>query len=523
MKKALKVFSIVVVVILSVLAALPFFISINNFKPVIESKLGGSLGRKVDLGDLSLSIFKGSLSAANLSIADDPAFSSSPFLTAKKMSIRVEMMPLILSRRLNVTGIAIDEPSIILLSTQNGPWNVSSLGRKNSSPDESSGGAAPDGFSVAELKITDGRLQIGEAHSSAKPMVIEKVNLTIKNFSAVSQVPFRLTAVLPGAGEMEIEGKAGPMATENIPVQAGLKVRNLDLGAMGADPALGLGGIGNLEGTLDSNGRTARVTGNLDLEKFKFSPKGTPASRPVKVKVATDYELKKGAGVLSKGDISIGKAAARLTGKYRTGGDSPTVDLKFDAPAMPVDEIVAVLPALGVMLPAGSSLKGGTLSADFGLTGPLSRLVTAGPARMENTSLEAFNLGAMLSVLSVLGGKPISSKDTAIQNANLEVRLASDGALLSAVNVTVPAIGELKGAGTIDPQSVLHFQMSVQMAGTSAAIPFLIEGTAAKPKIVPDSKGMINSALQQAISGKDGSQADSLIKGIGGLFKKKPK
>src|SRR5438105_5880847 len=41
-------------------------------------KASAALGRKVQLGNLSLSLLSGSLSAENLSIGDDPKFSSSP-------------------------------------------------------------------------------------------------------------------------------------------------------------------------------------------------------------------------------------------------------------------------------------------------------------------------------------------------------------------------------------------------------------------------------------------------------------
>ena len=37
-------------------------------------------------------------------------------------------MPLIFSKQLNVTGIALDEPQITLLKAANGTWNFSSLG-----------------------------------------------------------------------------------------------------------------------------------------------------------------------------------------------------------------------------------------------------------------------------------------------------------------------------------------------------------------------------------------------------------
>lgn len=82
-KKVVRYLLIAVGVLIVILLALPLFINANSFRPTIEEKLSAALGRKVQVGDLSLSIFSGSLTASNLSIADDPAFSTSPFLTAK--------------------------------------------------------------------------------------------------------------------------------------------------------------------------------------------------------------------------------------------------------------------------------------------------------------------------------------------------------------------------------------------------------------------------------------------------------
>ena len=70
-------------VVVILLIAVFIFIDANSFRPTIETQLGSSLGRKVQLGNLSMSLFAGGISAQNISIADDPAFSQTPFLTAK--------------------------------------------------------------------------------------------------------------------------------------------------------------------------------------------------------------------------------------------------------------------------------------------------------------------------------------------------------------------------------------------------------------------------------------------------------
>ena len=58
MSGKLKWVAIVVVALILILFVLPFLIPINKFKPTIEAKASEALGRKVELGNLSLSILQ---------------------------------------------------------------------------------------------------------------------------------------------------------------------------------------------------------------------------------------------------------------------------------------------------------------------------------------------------------------------------------------------------------------------------------------------------------------------------------
>ena len=132
MSRTLRYILIAVGVLIVLLIIVPFFIPVNQFKSTIEEKASAALGRKVQLGKLSLSLFHGALTAQDLSVGDDAKFSPSPFLTAKSLSVGVEMMPLIFSKQLNVTDIIIDEPQVTLLKNPAGDWNYSTMGGSSS-------------------------------------------------------------------------------------------------------------------------------------------------------------------------------------------------------------------------------------------------------------------------------------------------------------------------------------------------------------------------------------------------------
>src|SRR5262252_10466903 len=213
-KRWFRIAGIVVAVFIVLLIALPFLINVNSFRPKIESAATTALGRQVKLGDLSLSLLSGTVGVENIDIADDPAFSKSSFVTAKSLRVGVELMPLIFSKQLNVTGIALNEPQITLLKAANGTWNFSSMGgpSTNQTPEsQTSPSKSPGNFSVAKLEINNGRLSVGKTNSTVKPQVYDEVNAEVTNFSSTSQFPVELTATLPGGGTASVSGKVGPM------------------------------------------------------------------------------------------------------------------------------------------------------------------------------------------------------------------------------------------------------------------------------------------------------------------------
>ena len=136
MKKHPLISILVAVVVLLLLAVLlvPLFVNANTFRSTLETQLSDALGRKVTLGNLSFSVFSGSLVADNISIADDPAFSSKPFLQAKSLHIGVEVGPLLFHRQLLVTSFVADSPSINLVHNAQGTWNFSDMGRNARQP-----------------------------------------------------------------------------------------------------------------------------------------------------------------------------------------------------------------------------------------------------------------------------------------------------------------------------------------------------------------------------------------------------
>jgi len=390
---------------------------------------------------------------------------------------------------------------------------------------------------VAKLEVTDGRLSVGSIPPKRKPIVYDKVNITVNNFSFTTAFPVTASADLPGGGSLKLDGTAGPInATDAAltPLQAKLNINKLDLAQSAiVDPSLGITGSADFDGAVSSDGHIAKTNGTVKGTALKLVPKGSPAAEPIQLVYTLEHNLQSESGKLLQGDVSMGKALAHLTGTYDMKGETTSIRTRLNGQALPVDDLVAALPAVGVVLPSGSKLKGGTLSLDLESVGPLDKLVTTGPVKLNNTELSGFNLGSKLSAISALSGKQ-TGNDTSIQNLSADARVAPEGTRLDKISLVVPALGAVSGAGTISPAGALDFKMAANLSGGAVtgltqiaglggkgtgAIPFSIEGTTSDPKFRPDVKGMVGGQLKGLLGGDK-----SPLGGLTGLFgKKKPK
>jgi AsmA protein len=547
MKKILIIVGAVILLLLLVIIAIPLFIDANQFKPTIEMDLDTALGRKVTIGNIKLAIFSGAVTVDDVSIADDPAFSSSPFLTAKQLAVGVAMMPLIFSKQIDVQSLTIVEPQVSLVHSASGTWNFSSLGAGGSqTKSPQSNGSSTASLSVAKFKISNGSINVSTTAPGGRRRTYQNVDLDASNLSYSSEFPFTLTASTPGSGTIKLDGKAGPIDPNDAsltPLTATIDATHLDIASTGfVDPASGVAGLIDFNGTLASDGHTMNSKGNLKEDKFKFVPNGSPSTVPMNIDYDTEYGMKDQVGILKSGDVHIGKALAHLTGTFNAATAITTVQLKLTGQGMSVPDLEGVLPAVGVTLPSGASLKTGTLEINLAVSGPVDKLTITGPVNLANAQLAGFNLKSKLGALGPfagLGGG--NDSDTVIQTFSANLRVDPSGTNADNLNLVVPTIGTVTGNANVSPSGQLNCKMLANLSGGGAVgavgttltsltgggksskgggIPFKITGTTSNPVFLPDVGGMAGSMVK-GVGGESGSAAGAAAGAIGGLFGKK--
>ncbi|MGD0363650.1 MAG: AsmA family protein [Bryobacteraceae bacterium] len=532
MKRAARWIGIVIVVLLLAIVALPFVVDANQFRPMLESELSKALGREVKIGDLKLDVWSGGVTAGDLSVADDPAYSGTPFLHAQSLTLGVDLWPLIFSHQLHVTQLTLVQPQMDLLQSAAGGWNFSSLGGRSAPKAHPSGTAANSGaglnLSVKRVKIASGRLTFAQQNSKAKVRELEDVNVELTDFSANSASPFRLSAKLGGGGNIQLNGTAGPIDAADAaqtPAKVKLSLSGFDLAAAGVENSTGLAGLVSIDGSAAADGKTLFVNGRLKADRLKLARNGSPAQEPVAFDFAVEHDMRKRAGVLRRGEIHIGSAPASLTGTYVAQGESTAVNMNLAGPEMSVPQLAAMLPVFGVVLPAGSSFQGGTANAKLSFGGPVEALVIDGSLGLRNTRLTGFDLGSKMSGIEKLAGIK-TGPDTEIQTFEATLHMAPDGSTFQDIKFVAPALGDLSGGGSVSPSQALDFKMRATLhtggsalamigAKSGTGVPFIIEGTACSPIFRPDVRVFAADRVQSLEKNPLGKAAGGVLGKLG--------
>jgi AsmA protein len=368
----------------------------------------------------------------------------------------------------------------------------------------------------------------------ARPKVLDKLNIEVKDFAPDVSFPVSLAADIQGGGDVKLDGKAGPIDTADTsetPFDLALKLNKLDIAKAGfVRPQTGFGGLLSIDGNAASTGRELHLKGAIDAAQLKLAKNGKPATKTVGFDFAINHNLRQRTGALTRGEVHIGKAKAELAGTYSEANNATVLHMKLAAPGMEVQEIEGLLPALDIVLPQGSSLKGGTASANVTVDGPSDKLVADGTLALQKTKLAGFDLGSNLKTVAKLTGIRISP-DTDFDYIGASVHSDPGGVKVEKISVVAPAIGELTGAGTVSPANALDFKMRVQLhtgalldvvnPSGNTSIPFFIQGTSSQPKFVPDVKGLVGGIAQQKLAPLTNTDIGKQATGIIDLFRKK--
>jgi hypothetical protein len=98
-----------------------------RLKNRLAAALGSALQRQVEIGDVHIHILpRPSFDLDNFVVHDDPAFGAEPILRAQEVSAGIRIWAL-LRARLEISRLSLTEPSLNLVRSPQGRWNIESL------------------------------------------------------------------------------------------------------------------------------------------------------------------------------------------------------------------------------------------------------------------------------------------------------------------------------------------------------------------------------------------------------------
>jgi len=486
--------------------SLPYLVNVDRFRPQLESYLASELGRKVEIGELSLSLFSGGVSAKNVAIADDPEFRDQPFVRTKSIKVGVSLFPLLLAHSLHVSSLTLEDPEITLLRSSAGKWNFSSIGNGGAvdQPIDSDTPSTTSSWILDKVKMSNATVVVENMDVPSGRNTYEHLEAEAKINAPAGAVEFVLRGQSSNGGSIEVAGQARPAARGNIaqtPFHATIEAKHLQWGDSALGSSSDLRGYVNLRSRVAFDGSVLESEGSGQIERLLLVRGGHASSLPVSFRYQTEYFMRRKTGFFRSAEIAAGESHASLAGTYAIHEQGTVVHLNLAGSQLALNDVRGILSAFSVTLPAGSSLEGGTMDAHIALDGPITRLVTSGNVEMAGARLARFNLGSKLSSIPALS-TIWRGADLFIVSLSSRFRIAPAGIYVSHFSTQLSGIGGMSGQGTIDRAGKLDFHLTASLAKDGLVnravelvpalsrmpheIPLLLRGTAAKPLFAPD-------------------------------------
>ncbi len=181
MKKILIALAVLVVVALGAVAALPFFIDVNAYKPTIEAKAKEALGRDLKLnGPIKLSIWPNiGVEASDVVLANVAGGQAKEMAKLKSLVVSVKLLPL-LSKTVEIDSFVLNAPVINLEVDKAGKPNWQFGDQKAASPaGKPAAGGAPSGtIKLGDVRLVDGLVTYANLQTGDKQQ-LEAINVKV--------------------------------------------------------------------------------------------------------------------------------------------------------------------------------------------------------------------------------------------------------------------------------------------------------------------------------------------------------
>ncbi len=195
----------------------PHFVDLGLFKRTYLPLVEETLNRRVDVGEVRLSLIPTpSIRLSNLRVFDSAPFAENTFFSAQQVRLRLKLLPL-LKGRFDVTELVLDKPIFNLLKQPDGTFNYSDIankkstagsrreGRKKSEIAKPAESAAVPVLIPRNVSIKDG--QVNLVTKGQSPVDIKGIDLSLREFSGEAPFPFQASFSYRGFKTIVLDGQ----------------------------------------------------------------------------------------------------------------------------------------------------------------------------------------------------------------------------------------------------------------------------------------------------------------------------
>jgi len=320
--------------ILLAIIIVPRVVDPNDYRDQITQLVKDKTGRNLDLsGDLSVSVFPWlGVATQGLSLSQ-PSSIGGDMLTVDKAQLRVKLVPL-LSKKVEVDTIVLEQPSINLITLENGSSSLDGLsGDAQANGDQQSSSAKPEAaiaLVVAGVNISDAKVVIDNRKEGSR-IELKNLNVNSGNLLGSSLAPLAMQ------GEMHNADSESPMFFEfNAKARVEQETTSVFMQAVEAEVKQGT--LGAQLTVAELNVKDASLLGIQDIEVE------LEGDYPLTARIASLVaDLNKEQLDIASMSAAMGDANAQLQNVSVRGFADPKVTAKVSVPTFNARGLLSLL------------------------------------------------------------------------------------------------------------------------------------------------------------------------------------
>jgi len=193
-KITLSVLLAIILLLVVAILAVPVFVDPNQFKPEISAAVKDSTGRDLTIdGDIKLSLFPWlGITTGALTLSNAQGFENKPFVTVTTSDISVQLLPLLLEKKIAINQIVLKGLVLNLARNNQGlsNWDDFTKASDQATPPSTSVNQSPQAnasealalFAVGKISVSDAQVSWQDAQADAD-WLIKDLNLDTEQFS----------------------------------------------------------------------------------------------------------------------------------------------------------------------------------------------------------------------------------------------------------------------------------------------------------------------------------------------------